>query len=143
MSEQLPYTDEDIIQFLQSLDDLPSNESMPLLGYDVDPSYLSMNEYTQSSLSFFPSLPSLAESQASTPEVDEHEIPSDGLQMEGVKDYVKRLESEVNSLKSMVAELRSYLTSLRPWILEVTEALDKLGEPPASATESEFRMFES
>jgi hypothetical protein len=35
-----------------------------------------------------------------------------------------------------------YLASLRPWTMEVTKALDKLGEAPASATELEFRTDE-
>ena len=40
----------------------------------------------------------------------------------------------------MMDHLTTYLTNLRPWMMEVTEALDKLGEAPVSATELEFNV---
>jgi hypothetical protein len=34
--------------------------------------------------------------------------------------------------------LSTYIIKLEPWLKEVTEALDKLGEMPASASQLEF-----
>ena len=50
------------------------------------------------------------------------------------------LDRFLNCWHSLVDQLTTYLTNLRPWMMEVTEALDKLGEAPASATELEFNM---
>lgn len=41
---------------------------------------------------------------------------------------------------SMVEHLTTYLTTLKPWMTDVTEALDKLSDAPASATELESNV---
>ncbi|KAL5365095.1 hypothetical protein BJX96DRAFT_179528 [Aspergillus floccosus] len=119
---------EDAGQFLPGLEYLQQYD--PLCDPGIDPTLLLPGATDM--LNFFPPLPSL---DGSTGETEPH---SSDKELEDMRSRVDALEKEIETLKGTLDYLRTYLASMHPWMLEVTEALDKLGQAPQSATELEF-----
>ncbi|OJD25641.1 hypothetical protein ACJ73_02994 [Blastomyces percursus] len=65
----------------------------------------------------------------------EHSLLSSAFEdsMKTVNELVQ-LRAELRLMKSLVERLVHYIEQLGPWTAEVTAALQKLGEPPLSAT---------
>ncbi|KAK6810712.1 hypothetical protein RU639_013501 [Aspergillus parasiticus] len=124
---QAPYIEEEIERLLQGLGDLPPDAT----GYDfaLDPSVFTSDE---ASLSYFPPLPSILEDSASSMSSD---AGLNAARLRDVEEQLKRSQIEIESLKKTISQLKAYLSDLHPWTLEVTDALDKLGEVPSTTTE--------
>ncbi|KAB8256774.1 hypothetical protein BDV32DRAFT_152929 [Aspergillus pseudonomiae] len=127
---QTPYIEEEIEQLLQGLGDLPPDAT----GYDfaLDPSVFTSNISDESSLSYFPPLPSILEDSASSMNSD---AGLNEARLRDVEEQLKSSQVEIESLKKTITQLKAYLCDLHPWTLEVTDALDKLGEVPSTTTE--------
>ncbi|KAH8424213.1 uncharacterized protein LDX57_001970 [Aspergillus melleus] len=113
---------EDASQFLPGIEYLQQYD--PLCDPDIDPTLLLSD--SSDLLNYFPPLPSL---DGLTGEAETH---SSEKELEDMRARVDALE------KGTLDYLRTYLANMHPWMLEVTEALDKLGQAPQSATELEF-----
>ncbi|RJE19002.1 hypothetical protein PHISCL_08664 [Aspergillus sclerotialis] len=129
------------LEFLQQYD--------PLYDTNIDPTFL-LTDSSDYSLNYIPPLPSLGDStdhvQSCEKELGEMRVRIDSLEKEIVEMVL--VQPRINPVtidegielthSSTLNYLRTFLTSVHAWMLEVTEALDKLGQAPVSATELEF-----
>ncbi|KAE8399778.1 hypothetical protein BDV37DRAFT_259675 [Aspergillus pseudonomiae] len=127
---QAPYIEEEIEQLLQELGGLPPDTA----GYDfaLDPSVLTSNIQDEASLSYFTPLPSILEDSTSSMNSD---AGLNEARLRDVEEQLKSSQAEIESLMKTMMRIKAYLSDLHPWTLEITEALDKLGEIPSTTTE--------
>ncbi|GAA87901.1 hypothetical protein AKAW_06015 [Aspergillus luchuensis IFO 4308] len=118
--------DLEIEQLFKELENIPAQSV-------YDPTFdalLLSGNLDNSTFTQFPALPSLEDSSTYPPE----STYIQALELEN-----QEMKTEIQSLKNdTVGSLRTYLTELQPWMLEVTDALEKLGQAPMSATDIEF-----
>ncbi|KAJ9386293.1 hypothetical protein DTO063F5_3807 [Paecilomyces variotii] len=123
------YTVDELLQLLHEADNPPPAPDSEAYVLGLDPTILMAND------SGHPTFPSLSPSAFL-----EYDVPETTPDIESETTARRELEVRVKDLETDTVEsLVSYLTDLRYWMVEVTEALDKLGEAPASATELQFR----
>ncbi|KAI9037213.1 uncharacterized protein KD926_000719 [Aspergillus affinis] len=133
------FTDEQLMDLLQSLDNLPQSTSPYGLG--INPSSLGIESFNSASFDHAPSFAVTGNEFSSVLE----EATGDGADMtkhETLQSRVDDLEQELNYMRTILKQLKAYLIHLQPWMMEVTEALDKLGDGPETPTGPVFTADE-
>ncbi|KAF7594877.1 hypothetical protein BBP40_007911 [Aspergillus hancockii] len=130
------YTEEELEQLLHDLQSMPSETTGYDLGYD--PTVFTPENCDQNALSCFSSLPSLGESTSTT---KDGVLPNEA-RLQEIEEQLRNSLAEIESLKRIIKQLKTYVTDLHPWTLEVTDALDKLGDVPATVAELGFTTEE-